>query len=102
MNTFPKKDPGEKFWIDFSYTAELNPGETIVSTTLAISVIAGTDATPTNVLSGNPVIQSGDILQLIQGGLSSTIYAFLCLATTSAGRILARAALLPVQNAKDW
>jgi len=102
MITFPKKDPGEKFWISFDYAAELEAGETISSVALSIEVITGTDATPANVLSGTPVIQTGDVVQLIQGGVTEVVYAFLCLATLSTGRILARSALLPVRTAKNW
>jgi len=102
MITFPKKDPGEKFWISFNYASELESGETIASVSLTIEVTNGVDATPAAVMSGSPVIQTGDVVQLIQGGVARVTYAFLCLATTSAGRILARAAKLPVQNAKNW
>ena len=102
MITFPKKDPGEKFWISFNYAAELEAGETISSVSLAIEVVTGTDATPANVLSGTPVIQTGDVVQLIQGGITEVVYVLKCLATLSTGRILARAALLPVRNAKNW
>jgi hypothetical protein len=102
MKIFPKKDPGEKFWIEFDYADEMEASETISSASLSIEVVNGTDASPSSVLSGAMVNQSTNMAQLIQGGLSGCIYAFKCLATTSLGRVLARAARLPVQNAKDW
>lgn len=100
--TFPKKDPGEKFYISFDFTAELDAGETIVSVAITNEVIGGVDATPAAMLSGSATIQAGAVLQIIMGGKASCTYAPKCMATTSSGRILARAALLPVVNAKDW
>lgn len=100
--TFPKKDPGEKFWISFDYTNELDAGETIISTVISNETIGGVDASPAGMLSGSATIQPGAVLQIIMDGKAGCTYAPKCLATTSAGRILARAAELPVAYAKDW
>lgn len=100
--TFPKKDPGEKFYISFDYTNELDAGETIASAVVSMEVTNGVDASPSALLSGSPTIQGGAVMQIVQGGKADCTYAPKCMATTSASRILARAAHLPVSYAKDW
>lgn len=90
------KDTGETDTLWFDYSAELADGETLVSAVITVSVLSGTDASPSSLLFGSPTVSGGYILQSITGGVRNVNYLIRCLASTSAGRILAAVASMEV------
>ena len=100
---WPFKDPSEAFACAFDFALELVEGETITGTTqITVAVVTGTDTSPTAIKSGAPVIEGGRVLQRLVGGVAGVTYSLTCLATTSEGNTLARAAILPVEVAARW
>lgn len=100
---WPFKDPGEAFACAFDFARELVEGESITgSPQVAVAVVRGTDSEPAAIKSGNPVIEGGRVLQRLVGGVAGVTYSLTCLATTSEGNTLARAAILPVEVAARW
>jgi len=100
MTAWPAKLPAERFRVGFFFDGELAPGETIAAAALAVELLAGLDPAPALLLDGTPEIDdaSGGVLQMIHGGVAGCAYGLTCLATTSAGRALARTARLPVRR----
>lgn len=92
------KDPEERFWLTFDFSAALDAGETIASNTVAISVRSGSDATPTAVLDGAPSLSGASILQRVKDGVDGASYLLRCAATTSADRVLVLGGVLPVRQ----
>lgn len=100
---WPFKDPGEAFACAFDFSRELNEGETLVGTPeVIVAVVTGTDTSPAAIKSGAPVIEGARVLQRLVGGVAGVTYSITCLATTSEGNTLARAAILPVEVASRW
>lgn len=100
---WPFKDPSEAFACAFDFALELVEGETITGTPqITVAVVTGTDTSPTAIKSGAPVIEGGRVLQRLVGGVAGVTYSLTCLATTSEGNTLARAAILPVEVAARW
>lgn len=96
---WPKKDPAEKVWATFAYGAALEPGETIASADLAVTLKQGTDALPSAILDGAALLLAGGrVMQRIQGGADGASYLVRCAATTSTGRILLLAGVVPVEE----
>lgn len=100
---WPFKDPQEAFACAFDFALELIEGETLTGTpSVAVAVVDGTDASPNSIKSGAPVIEGGRVLQRLVGGVAGVTYSLTCIASTSEGNILARAAILPVEVASRW
>ena len=100
---WPFKDPGEAFACAFDFALELIEGETLSGTpTVTVALITGTDAAPDSLKSGAPTIDGGRVLQRLVGGAAGATYSLTCLAQTSEGNTLARAAILPVEIAAKW
>lgn len=100
---WPFKDPEEAFACAFDFARELAEGETLSGTpSITVAVVDGTDATPAAIKSGAPVIEGGRVLQRLVGGLAGVTYSLTCIASTSKGNTLARAAILPVEVASRW
>lgn len=98
--TWPAKDPAEAIYLGFDYAAELETGETLSgSPTVTASLIAGTDPTPSALLSGSPSVVGAVVLQRVVGGVASASYTLRCQVATSASRVLVLAATLPVRTA---
>ncbi len=100
---WPFKDPDEIFACAFDFALELAEGETISGTPeITVALLAGTDASPGALASGSPVVEAGRVLQRLVGGVAGATYSLTCVATTSDGNKLARAAILPVEIAARW
>lgn len=100
---WPFKDPEEVFACTFDFTLELAEGETISGTPeVAVAVVSGTDTAAAALTSGAPVVEAGRVLQRLVGGVAGVTYSLTCIATTSDGNKLARAAILPVEIAARW
>lgn len=95
-SNWPPKDPVEKLVADFSFASEIVSPETIISAAISCSVLAGIDQSPSSVLNGGSTISGGSVLQPFQGGIDGVAYLLRCVATLSSGRVLVRAAVLPV------
>lgn len=93
------KDPAEHLVATFHYLDELDDGETIVGAIPTCTLISGTDPAPEALFSGERVIAGGTVLQPFAGGIEGATYKFRCVATLSSGRVLVRAAILPVRTA---
>lgn len=94
---WPEKDPAEKVWATFAYAPALEASETIQSAALTVSLKQGSDATPAAILDGAAVLLAGGrVMQRIQGGVNGASYLVRCAATTSTGRVLLLAGVVPV------
>lgn len=98
--TWPAKDPAESLVCAFDFTAELDPGETISSVLVSVSLLAGVDPTPAALLFDLPTIAAGVVLQPFRAGVHGATYKLRCVATLDpTGRVLVLAANLPVRTA---
>jgi len=96
---WPQKDPIEKVWATFAYGPGLEPGETILSAAMTVTLKQGTDASPAAILDGAVVILAGGrVLQRVRGGIAGAGYLIRCAATTSTGRVLLLAGVVPVEE----
>jgi len=97
---FPFKDPNETQSLAFDFAPDLG-SETLAAGTMTsgVDLIAGTDATPTNVLNGAPVISGALVLQSVKAGVAGADYRVWAKCNTSGGRVLVVAGILPVRNA---
>ena len=86
----------EQFTFDFSPV--LGSSETITAATCVVEVKEGTDANPSAIMSGTPVINSsGDqAAQRIYGGLDGVTYRLEMTVTTSASNVYTLVGDLPV------
>jgi hypothetical protein len=84
----------EQFTFDFSTV--MSSGETISLATSTVEVVSGTDANPTAILVGSPVISGQQVAQRISGGLDGVIYRIEVTSTTSATNVYTIVADLPV------
>jgi hypothetical protein len=98
--TFAIKDPMEIQALSFDFSPDLGT-ETLVaaSQTSGIELVAGTDATPSSVLNGVPIITGSLIVQSVKSGVANADYRIWAKANTSGGRTLVVAGILPVRNA---
>lgn len=98
--TWPAKDPAESLVCGFDFTAELDPGETISSVLVSVSLLAGVDPDPAAMLFDLPTIAAGVVLQPFRAGVHGAVYKLRCVATLDpTGRVLVLAANLPVRTA---
>jgi hypothetical protein len=95
--TLTVKDPAEQIVVTFDYTLALDVGETIQGTpTVSASATAGSDLSPSAILSGSPQVSGAKVLHTVIGGVDGSTYKLRCLATmTPSGRKLVLAGLLP-------
>lgn len=98
---WPAKDPEEALVAEFDYATEIQAGETIVGMDVSCGVVAGVDPDPAAVLNGFPILDltGRSVLQPFHAGLHGVNYHLRCVATLSSGRVLVRAAILPVRTA---
>ena len=91
----PDKDPAESVVVEFAFDGEL---VAIDSAVVAVTLVAGIDATPAALIVGLPQIQGTSVLQRISGGVVDANYRLLCTATRGAD-VRVRAGVLPVRAA---
>jgi len=88
----PPKAPTEVIDVSYGFSRRLiKPGETITDASTTVEVIEGTDASPSDILSGSTTITHDPlpiVSQRIIGGVLGVTYLIQILATTSAGRKL--------------
>lgn len=78
--------------IPFDFSSLLAIGETISTQVVTATVYSGTDAAPSNIISGSATASSGIVTQLIDttstNGVAGVTYELLAAVTTSAGQTL--------------
>lgn len=82
----PPKTPTEEEFYSFDYARLLGPGETISGSVWTVSVLEGTDASPSSMLSGAPSVSGSRVSHKLIGGVVETRYCIKCQATTSLGQ----------------
>lgn len=96
MNTFSPKDPAEQIFYSIDFSALLGTGETLGTASASMRVTSGTDAAPSAMLSGLPVITGSIVSQLVIGGVAGSTYLLGISVTTSTGQTFVEAAPLKV------
>lgn len=72
---FDQKAVGETKPYVVNFSDRLQFGEAINGAAVAVSVFSGTDPSPSNMVSGNATYDSsGNVTQLLTGGIVGTIY----------------------------
>ena len=80
MKSLEPKDTGEKYAIEFQYSATM---AAITSATVTVQLLAGTDAMPNDLLDGAPQISGTSVYQRVKAGASGCTYKLRCTATDS-------------------
>lgn len=99
--SFDPKDPAAREFFSFEFRWQLASGETISSAVWTVTVLSGTDANPSAMLSGAAVIAGSRVSHLIIGGVVGVKYCIECKATTSAGQEIVLGDTLVVADACD-
>ncbi len=83
---------GETYPVEFNFGVQLAVGETISGATCTAIVFAGTDNTPSTILSGIPAISTPTVTQSVTSNASSegVIYEVTCVVTTSATHVFSQ------------
>jgi|SRR5580692_6750718 hypothetical protein len=104
MQLFPVKDPGESVDLTFNMASNLPTGVTLNGTiSVAVTVIEGTDPSPSAILNGSPGLDSTStmVIQPVTAGVSGVLYEVKVTAATTINTIiLVLAGALPVRNAQ--
>lgn len=87
---------GETDVLVFEGIDSLGEFESIVSATVTVSLVSGTDPSPEDMLVGSPVLDPPNVMQKVTGTVGNAEYLFLCAMTTDAPRVLYFTAVLPV------
>lgn len=80
MKPLEPKDVGEKYAVEFQFPSVLSA---ITSATVTVQLLAGTDATPGDLLDGDPQINGTSVYQRVKAGVSGCTYKLRCTATDS-------------------
>lgn len=78
MKSLEPKDTAERYAIEFQYGAAM---AAITSATVTVQLLAGTDATPDDLLDGDPQISGTSVYQRVKAGVSGCTYKLRCTAT---------------------
>lgn len=89
-------DIDEVDYIAFDFRRELIGAERLTSADVSVAVVEGTDPTPDAIKVGNPVQQTGYVLQQVKGHVVDVTYRLRGKVTTDTGRVLVSSARLPV------
>lgn len=92
--SFDPKTAAEKFDAIFDFV--LAVGETLDSATTVSTLYSGSDASPGDLVSGAVSISSGEVTQLIIGGVAGNVYRLTCTAVTDAPQTLVQSGYLVV------
>lgn len=96
---FSPKDPAEKVTLTFDFSAELGSATIAGTPVCTVTLVAGTDASPSSLLSGAAQVSGGNVLQLVHNGSAGADYDVKCTATLDDTRILVLGRILPVRSA---
>lgn len=96
MSAFSYKLTTENEQFTFDFSNVLATSETISTASMVVTVQDGTDATPSAILSGSPVINGSRVAQRIYNGLDGVTYRLALSVTTSLTNVYTSVADLPV------
>jgi hypothetical protein len=99
--SFSYKFTGETKPLSFDFSQVLASSETLSTAACTVVVIDGTDANPSNILSGGASIIGSKIYQLVQSGVAGVTYRLVATVTTSAGNTLIALGDLPVYSTTE-
>jgi len=85
--SFSPKTPTEQELFGFDFSRLLPSGVTISSAVVTATVIDGTDADPSAMISGSATISGSLVSQLVIGGVAGVTYCLKCAATFSDGQV---------------
>ncbi len=68
----------------FDFSRVLASGETLSTCSSSASVVEGTDASPSSLLSGSPSISGNTVVQKVTAGTSGVLYRIVISTVTSA------------------
>lgn len=90
MSTYVADQKLESEVIDLQadFISRLAVGETALTCSSSISLLSGTDATPSTMLSGSPTVLNGVVTQQITGGIAGNIYTVWLSVRTSETNVL--------------
>lgn len=92
----PPKLLGESINVQFDFSSRLGTSETISTKSVVASVLSGTDASPSAIISGAASSSGAVVTQLVIGGVLGVLYKLLATVTTSGGQTLQMAAYLAI------
>ena len=92
----PDRGVGETYPITLTFADRLQSGEAINGATVTVSVYAGTDATPSSLLSGSATYTSTTVTQVVTGGTAGVIYSLVFVATGTSSHNYGKVARLAV------
>lgn len=95
---FESMKGSDRDMVVFDFLKNLAAGETISTAAVTASVYSGNDAAPSNIISGNAIIEGSKVKQVISSGVVGTIYELICEVTTSLGQRLKLAAYQAIQT----
>ena len=98
VDSFDPKRVDEDWVVTFKFGRRLASGEAISTATCTATVVSGTDATPSNIISGSTTITGALVTQLIVDGVDGVTYQIQCNANTSKSQKLHGVGLLDVTN----
>jgi hypothetical protein len=87
---------GETRTYQFDFSSLLGSGVTISTQSVTATVYSGTDATPSNIISGSATASGAIVSQKITAGTLGVLYELLCQITTSDSQTLQMVGLLAV------
>lgn len=97
MITMSSKETGETVSVSVNFDAIIGAGETIISATLYVTVLRGTDPAVASMASGSVQIDGDTISRLITDGVTGVDYLVTAIATTDTGQVLKVTGILPVR-----
>ncbi len=88
MTELPSKVVAEVVTVKFDFTPQIPYGVSIVDVTMEVVVLDGTDASPSDILFGDPVFDTTMVVtQQIYQGTGGVVYGLKCTAETETGRL---------------
>lgn len=94
--TWPEKSPQERITVEFDFSRDLPPGDTVTAVQFFLTTVQGVDAAPANLLYAAVQIKGARAFQQLQGGLGGCSYLVACHATTQNNNLFVLARVLPV------
>ena len=85
---YDPQNPGETEVFGMDFVNELSVGETIVSASVTLQVVTGTDATPQTHVNGSATISLSKVSQSIGGLLVNVTYRVIFTVVTNKGQTI--------------
>lgn len=85
---FEPIDPNERKAYGFDFSAYLDSGDTVSTVAWSVTVLVGTDASPSGILDGGATIVGAVASQFIADAIEGVTYILTARATTANGSLL--------------